>query len=216
MFEQRVRRDRWMRGASATLLLVVTSAGCAGWERDRHPHRNAAVTAGVACHVCPDGRTSPPLDWLGGYHSTRWHSAEPAMMLPTTVGESLPRPVLVPQEEVPIPDPPGREPGWDGNEGDSDLPDITPGNRSSTNPTRDGWLTQAAWPAAIPSEARGLVRLPTVVEQGRNIKAVWHLSDVAIDPASYDDTNGRPNWWRHGPVVARPINHEQVTGPLRR
>lgn len=216
MFEQRVQRARWMWGASVTLLLVVAYAGCAGWEHDRRPYQNAAVAADAACRVCPDARTSPPLDWLGGYHLTRWHSTEPTIMLPSAAEVFLPSPILVPQEEVPIPEPAGRESEQDGTEEDLVDPDILPGMRSSTNPTRDSRLTQTAWPVVIPSGARGVVRLPTVVEQGWKVEAGWCQSDVAIDPAPDDDTHGRPSWWRHGPLVARPANQERVTGPLRR
>jgi hypothetical protein len=213
MFEQRVQRAKRMRGASATLLLVVAFAGCAGWERDRHPHQYAVVVPRAAC---PDVRTSPPLDWLGGYHLTRWHSSEPTTMLPSAAGDLLPGPVLVPQEEVPIPEPAGRESDRDGKEEDSVLPDALPGIRSSMNPARDIRLTQTTWPVVIPSRARGVVRLPTVVEQILKAEADWCQSGVAIDPVGYDGDHGRPDWWRQGPLVAKPVNQERVSGPLRR
>ena len=216
MCEQRVQRVKRMRGASAAILLVVASAGCAGGERDRHPYQNATVVPRAACGVCPDVRTSPPLDRLGGYHLTRWHSSEPTMMLPSAAGDLLPSPVLVPQEEIPIPEPAGRESDRDGKEGDSVLPDALPGIRSSMNPARDSRLTQTAWPVVIPSRARGVVRLPTVVEQSLKAEVGWCQSGVAIDPVGYDGDHGRPDWWRHGPLVAKPDNQERVAGPLRR
>ncbi len=216
MSEQRVQRGKWMKGASVTLLLVVAYAGCAGREHDRRPYQNTAVAAGAECRVCPDGRTSPPLDWLGGYHLTRWHSLEPTMILPSATEVFLPSPVLVPQEEVPIPEPADEESDRDGKEGDSVHPDILPGIRSSMNPTRDSRLTQTAWPGAIPSGPRGVVRLPTVVEQGWKAETGWCQSNVAIDPTTpYDNAHGRPSWWQHGPLVARP-DQERVTDPLRR
>ena len=166
MFGHEVQRAIWISGGLTMLLLVVAFAGCAAQERDRHPHQNVTVATSAACRVCPDVGPSPPLESLGGYHVTRWHSIEPTMMRSGDAGVFPRSPALLPHEEVPIPAPAAGGSESEMEDGDSVRPDILPGIHSSTSPTRDSWLTQTAWPAAVSSKARGVVRLPTVVEQG--------------------------------------------------
>jgi len=202
MFAHDMLRAMWGSRALGMLLLVIAATGCTGWERAQHRYENTPVVADQACRVCPTAMTGPPLDWLGGYHLTHWHSIEPTVIQPGVGGVFLPSPALIPQEEVPIPEPSGE--GVHGEEerpGESVLPGALPGERSSTVPTRDSRLTQTAWPAAISSGVPGVVRLPAVVTHRTATGTNWLPSSVARGAAGSNRTHDMPTWWRHGPLV---------------
>lgn len=202
MFAHEMLRVTWGRRALGMLSLVVAFTGCAGWERAQRGYENTPVAGDQACRVCPTVMTGQPLDRLGGYHVTHWHSIEPTVMPPTAGDVFLPSPALIPQEEVPIPDPSSE--GGSGDEerqGDSVFPGALPAAGASTSPTRDSRLTQTAWPAAIPSGVPGVVRLPAVVAQPTEAATGGLPSSVARGAAGSDRAYDMPNWWRHGPLV---------------